>query len=107
MIVPYLIYAICVELHRATGSLGFLHRKDGKLCIPFKVIGMMDHHPCCLATLVGLTLLHAGSVPIRSEWDVHGSNGEKAKAPSTPCIIPVMGSKMPLQFSSMVQLVRC
>jgi hypothetical protein len=26
---PYLIYVIHVELHRAAGLLGFLHRRDG------------------------------------------------------------------------------
>jgi hypothetical protein len=29
---------------------------------------------------------------------LHGSDDEKAEAPSTPCIIPVVGSEMPLQF---------
>jgi hypothetical protein len=38
---------------------------------------------------------------------LHGSDGEKAKAHSTPRIIPVMGSETPLRFSSMVQLARC
>jgi hypothetical protein len=38
---------------------------------------------------------------------LHDSDRGKVEAPSTPRIIPVMGSKMPLQFSSMVQLVRC
>jgi hypothetical protein len=48
-----------------------------------------------------------GSVPIHSEWGVHGPDGEKAEAPSTPRIIPIVGSEMPLHFSSMVQLARC
>jgi hypothetical protein len=38
---------------------------------------------------------------------LHGSDGEKAEAPSTPCIIPIVGSKMSLRFSFTVQLVRC
>jgi hypothetical protein len=29
---------------------------------------------------------------------LHGSDGEKAEAPSTPHIILVVGSKMPLHF---------
>jgi hypothetical protein len=33
MVVPYLIYVIHVELHRAAGSLGFLHRRDGKYAL--------------------------------------------------------------------------
>jgi hypothetical protein len=28
-VAPYLIYVIHVELHRAAGLLGFLHRRDG------------------------------------------------------------------------------
>jgi hypothetical protein len=38
---------------------------------------------------------------------LHGSDGEKAEALSTPCIIPGVGSEMSLQFSFMVQLARC
>jgi hypothetical protein len=49
-------------------------------------------------------------VRARSQFAVSGAmhslDGEKAKAPSTPHIIQVVGSEMPLQFSSMVQLVR-
>jgi hypothetical protein len=29
MVVPYLVYVICVELHHAICLLQFLHRKDG------------------------------------------------------------------------------
>jgi hypothetical protein len=45
--------------------------------------------------------------PIVVSGALDGSDGEKAKAPSTPCIIHVLGSKMPLQFCSTVQLARC
>jgi hypothetical protein len=37
---------------------------------------------------------------------LHGSDCEKVEAPSTPHIIPVVGSKMPLRFFS-VQLAMC
>jgi hypothetical protein len=45
--------------------------------------------------------------PFAVSGALHGSDGEKSEAPSTPCIIPVMGSETLLQFSSMVQLARC
>jgi hypothetical protein len=57
MVIPYLIYVIRVELRCVASSMGFLHRNDAKLCTPFKVVGVMDRLPCCLTTLVGLTLL--------------------------------------------------
>jgi hypothetical protein len=57
MVIPYLIYVIRVELCCVASSMGFLHRNDAKLCTPFKVVGVMDRLPCCLTTLVGLTLL--------------------------------------------------
>jgi hypothetical protein len=38
---------------------------------------------------------------------LRGSDGEKAEVPSTPLIIPVMGSKTPLGFSFTMQLARC
>jgi hypothetical protein len=63
MVVVYLIYVIRVELRHAAGSLGFLHRKDGKLHTPFRAMGVMDHLPCCLATSVGLMLLSCGLGP--------------------------------------------
>jgi hypothetical protein len=40
--------------------------------------------------------------PFTVSGALHDSDGEKAEAPSTPCIIPVVGSKMPLRF-----LLRC
>jgi hypothetical protein len=33
MVVPYLIYIISVELRHATGSLGFLRRRDGNYAL--------------------------------------------------------------------------
>jgi hypothetical protein len=33
MVVPYLIYVVCVELRRAADSLGFLHRRDGNYAL--------------------------------------------------------------------------
>jgi hypothetical protein len=56
MIVPYLIYVICVELLHAAGSLGFLRRRDGNYTT-FRVMGVMDCLPSCLAMSVGLMLL--------------------------------------------------
>jgi hypothetical protein len=38
---------------------------------------------------------------------LQGSDGENAEPPSTSRIIPVAGSKTPLQFFSSVQLARC
>jgi hypothetical protein len=38
---------------------------------------------------------------------LHGSNGERVEAPSTPRIILVMGSETPLWFSFTVQLAMC
>jgi hypothetical protein len=45
--------------------------------------------------------------PFAVSGALHSLDSEKAEAPSTPRIIPVMGSKMSLQFSSTVQLARC
>jgi hypothetical protein len=45
--------------------------------------------------------------PLTVSGALHGLDDEKAEAPSTLCIILVVGSEMPLQFSSMVQLARC
>jgi hypothetical protein len=43
--------------------------------------------------------------PFKVSGVLHGSYGEKAEASSTPLIILVVGSEMPLRFSSIVQLV--
>jgi hypothetical protein len=45
--------------------------------------------------------------PFALSGALHSLDGEKAEAPSTPRIIPVVGSEMPLQFSFTVQLARC
>jgi hypothetical protein len=41
----------------------FFHQKDGKLRIPFKVVGVMDRLPCCLTMSVELMLLSCGLGP--------------------------------------------
>jgi hypothetical protein len=63
MIVRYLMYVVHVELCHVAGSLGFFHQKDGKLRIPFKVVGVMDCLPCCLTMSVELMLLSCGLGP--------------------------------------------
>jgi hypothetical protein len=55
--VPYLIYVVCVELHRTVFLLGFLHQRNKKHTPPFTVMCMMDCLPCYLATSGELMLL--------------------------------------------------
>jgi hypothetical protein len=45
--------------------------------------------------------------PFTVSGALHGLDGEKAEMPSTPHIIPGVGYELSLQFSSMVQIVRC
>jgi hypothetical protein len=45
--------------------------------------------------------------PFAVSGALHSSDGENVEVPSTPRIIPIVVSKTPLSFSSMVQLARC
>jgi hypothetical protein len=51
----------------------------------------------CHISLIDNVVVRARS-PFTVGGVLHGSDGEKAEAPSTPHIILVMGSKMPLHF---------
>jgi hypothetical protein len=69
----------------------------------FEIVGVMAHLPCYLTTPGGLTLLTCGLGPPFTLSEVlHDLGGKKAEAPSMPRIIPGVGFKLSLRFSSMV-----
>jgi hypothetical protein len=76
--------------------------EEQRTCILLKIMGVTARLPCCLATPGGLTLLSAGSVPLAVSGALHGLDGKKTKAPSTPRTLPGVGSERLLQFSPTV-----
>jgi hypothetical protein len=94
MVVPYLI---C----RSWWLIGISSSKRWKLCTPFRVVGVMNRRPSSWIDVVDMR----AQSPFKVSGVLHGSYGEKAEASSTPLIILVVGSEMPLRFSSIVQLV--
>jgi hypothetical protein len=62
---------------------------------------LLPHHVCWI-DIVDVR----ARFPFAVSGALYSSDGEEAKVPSTPCLIPVVGSKMLLQFSSTVQQER-
>jgi hypothetical protein len=97
--VPQLIYVPCVELRCAIGLLGLPHQRT-KAIHSFRRHGhdgspsLLPHH----AERVDVVDMWARS-PLIVSRVLHGLDGQKVKAPTTPCIISGVGSKRPLQFS--------
>jgi hypothetical protein len=96
-----------VELRRAVGLLGLLHRgtrathssrNRGLDDLP----SLLPRHPWWIDVLD----VRARS-PLTVSGALHGLDGEKAEALSMPCTIPGVGFERPFQFSPTVQKVRC
>jgi hypothetical protein len=100
--VPYLFYAIHVKLHRVVGFFGFLHQRNNKKRAPFhiRVHNRSPSLPPCHTGQIDVAIRRAQS-PFAVSGMLHGLDGEKAKAPGMPRIIPGAGSEPSLQFSSM------
>jgi hypothetical protein len=88
MVVPYRIYDVHVELHRTTGLLGFLCRRDRNHTHSFQCHGR-DGAPSLLPHRVGqIDVVGMLSRPLFVLSGVlHGSYGEKAKTTGLPQII--------------------
>jgi hypothetical protein len=100
--VPYLICVPRMELCRAIGLLGLLHRgtkatHSSQNRGPDGSPSLLPHH----AGWINIIDMRARS-PLAVSGALHGLGGKKAKAPSTPRTIPGVGFEQPLRFSPVI-----